>query len=251
MNHKPSLSEKDFIHESYQENPYPLVTWLFFIIILGVTILGVKEWQASFMEQQYAVRPFLQVSNRNFSIFLWQHPELMRVTVQKKSDYLPGFRAYGRPGIKDDKADDYVIVPPERLHHYHLWNRLIGNQLWSSDLSGERFKQFLVENKEWSSVEWQHSKKIQQAFSGWTNYFFEGGQINEIRPTYGEMRRFVEEHPSYSRSYWRNLYPNYLKSISHEIPESEQVPLKEIPAFLRVALFNANHHPQQPAHPQR
>ncbi|MEX2305105.1 MAG: hypothetical protein WD595_02830 [Waddliaceae bacterium] len=51
------------------------------------------------------------------------------------------------------------------------------------------------------------------------------------------MKDFIRRYPHYARHYWRNVYPDYLKSDL--TPEaSNTLSKEEIPPFLRVAFYN-------------
>jgi hypothetical protein len=90
---------------------------------------------------------------------------------------------------------------------------------------------------------------VRQAFWGWKNYFKEGMQINNITPTFSQVQSFLEKHPTYQRSYWRNIQevagqevagPQYLAAfINGTFSSEEKMPADQLAPFLKVALFNA------------
>ena len=78
---------------------------------------------------------------------------------------------------------------------------------------------------------------VRQAFQGWKNYMKEGSAINAQNPSFGEMSGFLERYPNYARNFWRNIYPEYLKSYVDGAVK-EGVPLwgmDELEPFLKVA----------------
>lgn len=243
------LSEKDFIKEPRQKNPVPL--WLWFTILFGVMALfwiG-GYWLSREKKETVSRGPFLQVTNRDFSLFLWQHTEYMRPHRKDKTGYLPGFKTGSMVNPELNKLDEWVVVPPEILFEYHAWKRLLGNNVIKRTVTPAELKEFLAYADEWMPQNWKkaspeytkvveeldtltvddlrHSlpKEVMQAFVGWKNYFKEGESIVDYQPDEETIKKFLSAYPKYQRNYWRNLYPKYL----HE---------NEMPAFLKAAIYN-------------
>ncbi|MBA3237140.1 MAG: hypothetical protein H0T62_02165 [Parachlamydiaceae bacterium] len=250
------LEEKDFIHEEYRKNPFPFWKWLSAVIVVTMLLLGACSLYFSMLSDQYTHSPFLQVTNRQISIFLWQNPQYMRVHVKNKSGYLPAFNYAERIGLNPEYADDYVIAPPELLFLYHTWKRLIGDLVFPRIISKKEFSMFLVAVPEWDPRFWRDAplkyqnlissfseistfdmatldvetlpKEVRQAFIGWKNYFFEGAQINAMQPTGDEIAEFIKKNPHFGRSYWCNIVGNsYLQNESGELS-----------SFLRASIYN-------------
>jgi hypothetical protein len=225
------------------------------------------------LDRQVKDSPFLSVTNRDFSLFLWENPQFMRVNTKNKTGYLPGFEYVERVGLNPEMAEQYVIAPPELIYHYHLWNRLLGDQKATRSISPEQFRTFLDQAPEWSPRFWpdapqgyveliadldlirvsdmqllpesQLPQVVRRAFVGWLNYFHEGDAINSFTPTYAQVEALIKANPHYARNYWRNLLidtaPKYLESFARGGYSPETiVPADELAPFLKVALFNAS-----------
>lgn len=264
-NNNAPLTENHFIHEEYSAHPWRLWGWL--AIVIGCS--GIFAWSflnySAAIDKQYAVNPFLQVTNRQMSLFLWQNPSHMRVHAKNKNGYLPAFEYVDRVGLNPEYADDYAIAPPELLFLYHTWNRLLGNSFISRPIPAKEFQVFLNENSEWQPRNWQLAPpeyitftqkldqdlkadlsleplsalplEVRQAFIGWKNYFFEGNAINNFSATYTQLNILLKVFPHYARPYWRNIYSlNYLKS--QNVEPSQKIPPDELSSALRAALFN-------------
>lgn len=259
------LEEKDFIHEEYHRNPFLLWKWLVAIITCTLLFYCTTHFYYSVFAAKYTENPFLQVTNREMSVFLWQNPQYMRVHVKQKSSYLPAFEYAERIGLKPEYAEDYVIAPPELLHLYHTWHRLLGNSCIPREILGNEFATFLTAVPEWTSRFWPQAPEgylqlierlsegpneklsllsleklpfeVRLAFLGWKNYFFEGDQINQFRPTYEEIVKLLSIYPQYGRNYWCNIVgDSYLKS--HHQDSAGAIPANELSGLLRAALFN-------------
>jgi hypothetical protein len=269
----PPLEEKDFIHEEYSKNPWPFWGWLAVVISISLLFSGASFLYFSVLSNQYEENPFLQVTNRQISLFLWQNPQHMRVHVKNKSSYLPAFQYAEKIGLDPAYADDFVIAPPELLFLYHTWQRLLGDTYFPRKIPENEFRTFLVAAPEWDPRFWKQAPKgyvkmindittdenpdlnllnlsilpleVRQAFVGWKNYYFEGDQINSLQPTYKQISEFLKANPHYGRNYWCNIVGHdYLKSLGNEgssedLKASEGlVPISELSSFLRVAFFN-------------
>ncbi len=265
-NGNSELSEKDFIHEEYGRNPFPFWGWL--IAVLGFSLLfslALSKYTAV-LSDQYADSPFLRVTNREISLFLWQNPNHMRAHVKSKNGYLPAFQYAEKIGLNPEYADDYVQAPPELLFLYHTWHRLLSDEFPIRAISAEEFQVFLEDVEEWQPRYWNQAPKeyvhltedlgsygkknlnllpaeilpirVRQAFIGWKNYFYEGDKINEMVVAENELEKFIKQYPHYARNYWRNIAgDSYLKTFTLKGP-AEPVLSEQIAPFLRVALFN-------------
>ncbi len=254
------LDEKDFVQED--KAPPPNSYWLTLWIVIG--ILGIFWLGASRLYQGVKSddidKPFLQVTNREFSLFLWQNTEFMKLNFKEKTGYLPGFYGSQKVTPKAETADQYVAAPAEVLFRYHVWKRLIGSDFISRPVPLSEFAEFLAYDDEWLPKNWPNAPKnyrdliesldkmpkedltqlpqaVRMAFIGWKNFYKEGDSINEMEPTYADIKNFLDVYPGYGRSYWRNIVPFYLASLSKADPQAK-VPREELPSFLRVALFN-------------
>jgi len=268
---RKELQEKDFTQDSLRKNPFPFWIWLVILTSLIAIFWGSGNWYSNFINQEVAKSPFLQLTNRQFSIFLWQFPEYMRINAKSKQGYLTGFQYQeNKINMVLSDADKYVVAPPDLLFLYHTWQRLISQEFTPRAIPSDEFKEFLAYAEEWQPRYWPEAPKpyvalvqdlaknasvqdlneqsedilpilVRQSFQGWKNYFKEGDAINSINPTYAEMQQFIKEKPHYARNYWRNIvevqYPMYLKSIKQQ-KQNDIMPRNEIAPFLRVAYYN-------------
>ena len=265
----PELSEKDFINEGYTKNPFPAWLWLFLITILMCLLWGGSSWYADKVGVLVHESPFLQVTNRELSLFLWQNPEFMRVNAKQKSGYLPAFQYVDKISLDLPYADQYAIAPPEVLFRYHTWSRLLKEEFIERPIPLQAFRDFINYAQEWDPRYWPAAPTgytdlveslakspledlsvlslqvlplaVRIAFEGWENYFKEGEAINLIQPTMRQMKEFLQTHPHYARNYWRNIVADstthYLKSLTTGGVD-ELVPVDELTSFLRVAFYN-------------
>lgn len=276
---KRSLSEENFIHES-RETPkigrIPLWIWLALLAILMSLIWGGMNWLQSLTNKKVETKPLLEVTNRDFSLFLWQFPSFMRSHAKEKTGYLPGFQFVNKESMDLAKTDDFVAAPPEVLFLYHTWHRLLAGSFIPRAIPSVEFKEFLVQLPEWQPKHWKQAPsqylqwiessaylnaqdlqtlpesilplQVRQAFQGWKNYFKEGPAINELSPTYLQLDAFLQAHPHYARNYWRNIREivghevagfSYLKNLSEQNQLEWIVPKEQLASFLKVAVFNA------------
>lgn len=258
------LEEKDFIRESSPKGGWrvwlglSLIAFLFFLFVFGTALLSNRT------HQRVQQSPFLQVTNREFSLFLWQNPEFMRANRKKKSGYLQGFHLQPKVTPKPEQADQWVSAPPDILFLFHAWNRLIGTERLTRPVFAEEFAEFYQDAEEWHLEYWEDAPQgyrdliaelsgleganiqdrlpdeVLRAYIGWKNYYYEGREINQKIYTVEDVREFLISHPTYASNYWRQFYPDYLSSLqgSAETP----IPPHEIPSFLKVALFNFRAH---------
>jgi len=250
-----------------KKDPFPFWIWLFFTALLIGLFSMAQSWMEDRLSKFHAASPFSQVTNREFSLFLWENPQFMRINVSSKHAYLPGFQYLDKVTPIPDNAEELVQAPPYVLFHYHTWERLISSESVVRPIKAAAFREFLRQVPEWLPKWWHDAPEgyvklirelpslpddqlledlpfvVKQSFIGWKNYFFEGDAINAMTPTYGQLEPFLTTHPHYARNYWRNLTedsaPNYLKTITYGHPDPDSiVPKDEITPFLRVALFN-------------
>ncbi|MCB1118831.1 MAG: hypothetical protein KDK65_02605 [Chlamydiia bacterium] len=256
------IDEEEFINEGHQKNPLP---FLLLLCIFGMVIAlfwGGREW---YMAQESATKsPFRQVTNRDFSLFLWQYPHLMRIHAPSKRDYLKSFQYQDKVNIFPGEADQFVDASPELLFHYHTWDRLLKPDEMVRRIPVDEFRFFLNYAEEWKPTNWPEAPAkyaslvvnlpqntsgdlfpalpldVRRAFIGWKNYLYEGDQIAESTFTAKEVKDFLKAHPTYQRPLWYNLVkdPSYLKGIN-TLPDEAQIPPETLLAFLRVALYNA------------
>jgi hypothetical protein len=274
---KPPLSEKDFIQNGWSLTSLPFWLWLALLATLAAIIWGSRGWYEGFIQKEKRHDPFLEVTNREFSLFLWQFPSFLRVNVPKKSGYLPGFLANSE-NFNLTTAEDYVSAPPDLIFLYHIWHRLLSPEFIPRPISPTEFDDFLQQLPEWQPKNWKSSLEeytqlvdsksylqienlqtlpektlpqiVRQAFQGWKNYFLEGPRINEVHPTFAQIIAFLEQHPHYARNFWRNIEVVHgqevagskylialLKEKETQLPDAP-FPIEQLAPFLKVALFN-------------
>lgn len=269
---KPELSEKNFIHEGYKKNPFPLWIWFFLLTVLMALFWGGSHWYSGRLNTLFRNSPFLQVTNRELSLFLWENPEFMRVNAKQKSGYLPGFQYIDKITMEVANADEYAAAPPELLFRYHTWQRLVSKEFIARNIPTKEFRNFLSYAEEWLPAYWPQATKeykelvetlgstkiedlsklsmsqmplqVRMAFQGWRNYFSEGEAIDKVKPTVAQIKQFLSSYPHYARNYWRNIVedsnPNYLVSISKPEEKNAEavIPSDEMAPFLKVAIYN-------------
>lgn len=262
----PEIKDQDMIQDSLGKNPFPAWLWFTLIIVLFALLWGGGSWLITKKQEILSDSPFLQVTNREFSLFLWQNPEYMRANVSSKTAYLPGFQYEDKISIQPGQAEKYVSAPPEVIFLYHVWSRLISKEFAERKVPVNEFKDFLSYSPEWLPENWPKAPEnykeilknlpknstqlvnglpweVERAFIGWKNYFMEGAEINLIQPTYAEMQEFISTYPNYARNFWRNIVqkgrPQYLKTLTiGKFEPEEKIPNEEITGFLKVAFFN-------------
>lgn len=260
---RPPLPEKKFINESFGKNPYPFWLWLAITAAIAGIIWGSGFWFQRVIHDLAANKPFLEVTNRDFSLFLWENTSLMRPNVQSKTGYLSAYGIEDIQGMDFTHAEEYVEAPPEVLFLYHTWHRLIGNTYFHRAISPNEFLQFLAYAKEWDPSHWSKAPQayidliknlpntpegnlddlptstlpieVRKAFQGWKNYFVEGKEIAQLRITYGMMKDFLSANPYFQRNYWRNIHIHYLEKTGEK---EGLIPNENVPVFLRLALYN-------------
>jgi hypothetical protein len=262
------LPEDRMIQDSFQKNPVPAWLYLALLASLAALLWGGGSWFYKQQKSSQEASPFLQVTNRDFSRFLWQFPEYMRANVSSKMGYLPGFQYEGKVNIVPGEAEQYVVAPPNVLFLYHTWNRLISNEFAKRPIPTQDFREFLEAIPEWKPENWPAAPDgyrnfvtslngrnerdiplymipavVQQAFIGWKNFYLEGELINQVKPTFGDMDAFLKEFPHYRRNFWRNIVkkgkPNYLlKLFQGRFDPKDEIPEEELAGFLKVAFFN-------------
>lgn len=267
------LDEKDFIQRPSKE-PLPLWLWLAIPAILAALLWGGRSWYLDWRSEKVTTTPFLQVTNRDFSQFLWQNPEYMRANDKvPKMGYLPAFQYSAGADLDPTLAEQFVVAPPEVLFRYHTWKRLLGDAFTPRSMPTSEFQEFLHAVPVWQPRYWPDApndyvklvldfskyndnedlsalplttlpQSVRRAFQGWKNFTKEGEEINNLQPTFQEMHAFLKTEPKLDRSYWRNIVVtnppnNYLKSMQPDRNGSKDViPNEELSSFLRVAFFN-------------
>jgi hypothetical protein len=256
----PELSEKDFINESYQKDPFPFWFWLFVVMGITALVVGGSLWYSEKIDELFKASPFLRVTNREMSLFLWDNPEFMRANVKVKNGYLPDFEYLDRVGLDPDRAEEYAVAPPELIFRYHTWYRLLGDVLIPQPIPKEQFLLFIQDSREWQPEYWPKApkgyvellkglaeskvtdlstlpedalpKEVRQAFQGWQHFFYDGEALNKIHPSKETVEAFLTQYPHYARNYWFNIvkdhYPDYLKDNE----------AKDLTPFTRAALYN-------------
>lgn len=267
----PELSEKDFIQEGYKKNPFPFWLWFFLLTTLIALLWGANNWYSGKIGVLFKESPFLRVTNREMSLFLWQNPEFMRINVKEKANYLPGFQYIDKVTLDVANADQFVVAPPDLLFRYHTWKRLVSDEFAQRPITKAAFSEFLSYAIEWHPQYWAAAPAgyvhfieglgrnqienlatlpdsdlptvVKMAFQGWYNYFKDGEAINQVKVSETQMRQFLTKYPHYARNFWRNVVmekiPDYLKSMSAGKESGDaMVPHEEFSSFLRVAVYN-------------
>ncbi len=140
---RDQLDEKDFVNESYSKDPGTI--WLWLVIVMAVVLLmwGGRSYFQGYLHQVKEERPFLDVTNRQMSLFLWQNPEFMRINAKSKSGYLPGFQYLeGSVAMEAGAPEEIVQVSPEVLFRYHVWSRLVSTEMPARAIPEGEFLQF-------------------------------------------------------------------------------------------------------------
>lgn len=277
---KNVLSEKDFIQEKRplpgDSGSFPVLIWVALLAMVIALLWGSAGWFQGLLKQEVKSSPFLEVTNRQFSAFLWQYPIFMRANAKNKTGYLPGFQYVEKQTLYLDKTEEVVNAPPEILFVYHTWSRLISSEYIARPISPTEFVEFLNQVPEWSPNNWKEAPEgyvklivtkgyedikdlqtlpettlpiiVRQSFIGWKNYFKEGPAINQLMPTFKQVEDFLEKHPHYARNYWRNITEvlgyevagsKYLIGLLGVVKPDESVPVEQLAPFLKVALYNA------------
>lgn len=265
------LSEKDFIQNGWSLSSIPFWLWIFLMAALIGVFMGTSSWYQGVIKQEKSHEPFLEVTNREFSVFLWQFPSFMRLNV-KKTGYLPGFSPSSE-NFNPETAEEFVSAPPALIFLYHTWHRLLAPEFIARQIPPEEFAEFINQMPEWEPKNWKNApagygklieeKKtaeikdlqtlsenelpliVRQAFQGWKNYYKEGEEINQIHPTIGQVQEFLKKYSNYARPFWRNIGEienqpvaglNYLKDLSEATDTI--IPNEQLSSFLKVGLFN-------------
>lgn len=254
-----SIKDEDLIHEGLKNSPSTFLK-TFCLVALCTAVFGsALIFYSKRLDEYFSLKPFLKVTNRKMSLFLWQNPSLMRSFAKNKNSYLPAFEYLEKIGLNPEYAEENASAPPDVLFLFHAWNRLISQDFPSRKVGKEEFQTFLLDAPEWHPNNWATAPKsykkmissleaedrvyalpndVLQAFIGWKNFFVEGNAINAKSFSKAEVEKFLRHYPNYSRNFWHNIAgDNYLKSLKN-ISSSASLPNNEIPAFLRVALYN-------------
>lgn len=272
---RPPLSEKDFIQNGWSFTSFPFWLWIFLLATVVALVWGSRGWYEGFMQKFKKNDPFLEVTNREFSVFLWNFPSFMRINTSQKTGYLPGFLTTSE-NFELGTAEDFVSAPPDLIFLYHTWHRLLAPEFIARPISPKEFEDFLEQLPEWKPENWPQAPQeysqlvdsknylqtenlqalpettlpliIRQAFVGWKNYFMEGPQINDLKPTLGEVKTFLEKYPHYARQYWRNIAEvnkqkvaglEYLNGfVSGTFIPDKIIPKEQLTPFLKIALYN-------------
>lgn len=221
--------------------------------MFGVSFFG------SFLEkreQELKQAPFFAVTNREFSLFLWQFPSYMRKSVKRKTGYLTGFKE-AEENFEIEMASQNVVAPPELLLLYHVWKRLLSESQLPSEIKKEEFLEFLSVLPEWHPERYKlvagsYSEllrsplffstdnlvdlpvgmlplDVQRAFLGWKLYYKMGKEINNISPSKEEIERFLQKRPAYQYSLWKNF------DMHRRLDEESRADwiLEKLPAFFK------------------
>lgn len=215
----------------------------------------------------------MQVTNRQFSIFLWQNPQFIRAYIRRKEHYLD---AWGdRLTVDPARADEWVSAPAEVLFLYHTWQRLLASYYYRRPIPQIEFLDFLKSDPEWHPRYWREAPDryrelvawleegsqigdlqyvsegelptiVRQAFQGWKNFTKESEAIHNLRPTYDTLQAFIETYPNFRRPLWINLVrherPDYLNldraREGDKIKGSDLVAESKLDGLLKMALYN-------------
>lgn len=267
------IPNRNLASNKLKPNPYPTWFWLFIIGIIAMVAWGIWSWHATAVAEKRSHSLFLKVTNRQFSLFLWQNPQFMRVNAKDKSDYLPGFQYLRKVSVEPELAEELVVAPSDLLFRYHTWHRLLKPEFIARPIPNAEFMEFLAYALEWHPRNWPQApegygtfirslpsigaeddlsvyplsslpQEVREAFQGWKNYTKEADAINQLQITYEDLRTFIAAHPNYARNYWRNIvakdHPEYLKAFTlGNFDPNATVPPEALTPFLKIALYNA------------
>lgn len=261
------LKEQDFIPKETWKSPNPFLLGLFFVATAVVIASGTLSWYNEKKTQKFQ-KPFYNVTNRSFVLFIRQNPSFLKQNVSSNEAYLPGLKLIENVGSNADKADALVQAPDNILFQYHTWKRLLDYPPFKRPIPLDQFKDFLKAYIEWTPDHWKDAPKnyadlvrkinagapvghledvlpieVQKAFTGWKNFTIEKDTMEEFTPTFGLLRDLIKKYPNFQRNYWINLLkdsnPSYLEMISFEkVEPKEDIPLKDLAPFIDIALFN-------------
>ena len=100
------LPDNRLIDNRPSSSTIPPWIWLALVAIVASLLWGGGSWVRENKMWMAENSPFLQVTNREFSLFLWQFPEFMRINVSEKSGYLPGFQYMGKVAMESGKEEE-------------------------------------------------------------------------------------------------------------------------------------------------
>lgn len=246
--------------------------WAFILILIAFFILfwGVRAW-GSFLITRKTHKPFLYVTYRDFSNFLWQNPNYINLRNEPfLATYLPRYKDHPRRF-----ADEIVLAPFDLIYQYHVWKRLLGNSLGKRPIYGSEFKEFLADNCEWQPENWPNAPEgyqdiikqlpslqdsdlqtqamkalplnVRMAFQGWKNYTQEWNAIRNMKIKRGELNSFLKKHPEYNRYYWRNILKDQIPYYLISFPQGSLKKIdrpdvfvsdQELSDFLRIGYYN-------------
>ncbi len=262
------LPEDQFIHEGYRQHPWYFWGWLAVVMACSLLFWFGLDKYATTLNREYADRPFLRVTNREMSLFLWQNPSYMRVHAANNNGYLVAFDYVDKIGLKPEYADEFAIAPPELLFLYHTWERQIANEWPERPIYADELYAFLFEVSEWLPRYWPMAPKkyvelvkrlpklgkenlshlshhelpldVKRAYAGWRNYFFEGAQIEQASFTRKQVKTFLSAYPHYRRNYWCQIVgSHYLADLENlSLESNEYLSQGTLAPFLRIALYN-------------
>lgn len=261
------LKEKDFIQEGYSKHPASFWGWLFFCIIVAFGVYQFTKFSEHHEVQTVASNPFLQVTNREFSLFLWQNPGFMKSNLKSNRNYLPAWEDRLTPD--PEQADEWVEATPEALFMYHTWKRLVGDYNYARNITQTEFLEFLEADPQWKPHFWKQAPLpyatlmewigkgghydnmrelsykelpliVRQAFVGWKNYTREKEAIDAVKPTWRQMWTFIDVYPNFKRPFWINFLrderPDYLEENGAKGPDF--VPESAMIGLLKMAIYN-------------
>jgi len=259
------LKDDQLINESYSKRPDIFWKWagLFALFIFGIWFI---QWSVqSAVQEKIRDNPFNNVTNREFSVFLWENPQYFRAHSDFKTGYLPAFQYLDKQvTVEPELAEQIVIVNPEILFLYHTWNRLLGEYWIPTKIDPQEFKKFLEYDEQWRPFYWSDAPEsyvalvesldresgniadklplpVRKSFQGWKNYIQNGDAINELQPSYKMVYAFVQKYPHYGRSYWVNIFSEgYLVNLEKNRFSDQKISRQELSAMLRVALYNSS-----------
>lgn len=276
-NDKSPLSEKEFIQNGWKFTSLPFWLSLFLVILAISLIWWTIGWYKSLIEKEKKHDRFLEVTHREFSVFLWQFPSFLKNDIPEKNDYLQGSLST-LENFDPITAEEWVSAPTDLIFLYHTWHRLLAPDVILRPINAKEFEEFLEELTEWQPKNWPNAPKkyiqlinsksytnidnlqtlpenvlpliVRQVFQGWKNYFKEDKKIDELNPTFAEVQAFLELHPHYARPFWRNIDEiddqqvagaDYLLALLNgNIVPNARFPKDQLPLFLKMALFNAS-----------
>lgn len=234
--------------------------------------LVLSQWYTQLQKIEKKHDPFLEVTNRDFSLFLNSFPSFIPFAKHDTQTE----ETVSNSLLQIDIDNTFVNAPEEVLFLYHTWHRLLFLYAPLRIIRPTEFREFLTTVPQWDAIGWPEapiaykellqSQKylnmkdlqelpfttfpltVRQAFQGWKNAFKEALEIDSWNPLFSDVLSFLLNFPNFARNEWRNIDQvaglhvaglDYLSSILHkDFQPTDIVPSTQLSSFLKIALFN-------------